>query len=148
MTNLNKQKASALIFIIIITLVITLSIIDFSTVVVQLQKINNIENQQIKLNKNQNSLLSGVYEKLLSYKKLDEIPDVFQQVRTEGVSEVSFINQSSFTTIHSVYKYKIYRIDLLLDEQYASKLHIYLAMCEDMKTQPDLKIIPISQLLS
>lgn len=148
MFSFNNQRASALIFIIIVTLIITLSIVESATVIVNQQKINNIENQQIKLNKIQNSLLSAVYQKLLSYQMLDEIPDIFQQVRLSGVGEASIVNESSFSLLENNYKYKIYRIDLLSDEQYASKLHIYVALCEDMKSRPDLKIIPISQLLS
>ncbi len=141
------QKGSVILFIVILTLVISLSISEFANVIIQQQKLNTIENQQIILNKIKNNLLLAANHKLIEYNTLDKIPYNFHIVTRYGRAESNFINQSSLNNANIVYNYKTYRIDLLPDDGYASKLHIYVAVCEDIN-QTNLKIIPISQLLS
>jgi hypothetical protein len=147
MLKLNNQKASSLIFIVIITFVIALYTEHYAVIAMQQQKIINLEAKQFKIGRVKNNLLQSAVNMLTNYSSLLAIPTNIQINMQNNIALIVNIIDNK--------TYRLFKIDLLLDDPYAvnfertSKLHIYVAVCEDVSAQgfKTLRVIPLSNIV-
>lgn len=141
-------KANSLLFALIITLITTIYIQEHGVCLIQQQKLFNLEKRCLQSHKRRERLFEESYNSLFKIQKTNNIQSGFQINTPYGSAKVQYISSGTFLRNSIINNYNTYRIDLLVDDGYASKLHIYVAVCEDGESSTALKIIPISNLLS
>ncbi|MBP9722580.1 MAG: hypothetical protein KBD64_05410 [Gammaproteobacteria bacterium] len=133
----------------------------------QQKKIANIEVIQLSNNKLKQIIIEKIFKIITSYKELDSIPRSFviDNISTSWQAKITQISQDNLNTELLDQKcglYRIYKIALDTNEKYPSKLHIFVAVCEDINQYINngkninplefnavglLKILPISSII-
>lgn len=136
--QISTQKASGLLLIIILTSILALSMQEISTAIWQHKKIISLENIRYKENKIKYQLFKLAENKILNYSKLANIPDTI----TDKLD--SNFNNIEISLVKKHQKFNFYDITLIINNKVLNtrKLHIYVAVCEDEKS--NLQVITLN----